>query len=95
MHTLTDEYNHYHQAKVIDSSSGKFQSALSSGATVWTCAMIMRLQLAACSEGESKLQALVDDLKELQREDPHMHAVVFTQSVRHISDWPSLMCLNA
>ena len=43
--------------------------------------MLMHRQLAACSLAGSKLQALVNDLTKLRAAEPHMHAVVFTQSV--------------
>ena len=82
MTASTGEYLEYRQAKTLDSSKGKFQAAMRHGATAWSCAMVMSAQLAACSQSESKIRALVDDLKQLQRQDPHMHVVVFTQSVR-------------
>jgi hypothetical protein len=54
-----DEADDYQLAKNADAANGRFQAALRSGATSWTAAMVMRRQLAACSEAESKLQLLV------------------------------------
>ena len=51
------------------------------GASIWVATMRLRRILAFCSKADVKLQALVSDLNSLRQKEPHMHAVVFTQSV--------------
>ena len=43
--------------------------------------MRLRRELAVCSKANTKLNTLVTDLVALRRREPHLHAVVFTQSV--------------
>ena len=80
-----EEMTSYRSAKQLDESKARFRSAKRSGTQAWNCAMVISNQVAACSQADGKISALLDDLKALRSREPHMHVVVFTQSTAAFS----------
>ena len=74
------EKQKYTDARLMDSARWSL-SIKDEGATVWAATMRMSGMMGFCSVADRKLRALVDDLTSLREKEPHMHAVVFTQSV--------------
>ena len=64
-----------------DTDRLSWANAVTDGVTSWTATLRLRRKLAYCSTSDRKLQALVGDLNSLRQKEPHMHVVVFTQSV--------------
>jgi SNF2 family DNA or RNA helicase len=70
----------YEDSRRRDMLKSSFSAARENGTTLWHLEMVLSNQRHVCSESDSKLTALVNDLRSLRLQNPHLHAVVFTQS---------------